>query len=145
MNATQRDELLSLQQEHDQLEQEVQEWRQWWKELGELGQPRLEEMGARVARFRQHLAAHFQHEEFRGPLAGPAPSAFAPQIAAVWKEHADLLSELDRLASRLQDSDCQAACWGAARAEFETFLDRLHRHEQFEAQVILSMACGEVS
>ena len=131
MNAT-TDRQNELQQEHDSLQQEIGEWRRWWNELSQMGEPHFGEMGTRLARFRDHLSQHFQHEEFRGPLAGRTD----PEAASVWREHAQLLGELDQLIARLQKCGSDVGCWGGARRDFEGLLDRLHAHEEHEDRIV---------
>lgn len=121
-----------LEQEHCELEREVADWREWWRELSELGQPCFGEMSDRLQHFRSRLSAHFQHEKLRGPLAGQP----GEPVAAIWRDHAQLLRDLDQLIARLQDCGPDACCWGGARREFEEFLDRLHAHELHEARLI---------
>lgn len=135
----------SLEHEHRELNREIEEWRRWWRELSELGEPHFGEMGDRLAQFREHLSAHFRHEEFRGPLAGPLPAQAADQAAAIWQEHAQLLAELDDLIRRLHACGPDVGCWGEARQAFETFLDRLHAHEVHESQVIARYIRGNLS
>ena len=131
MNST-RNYDLTLDQEHDQLEQEVLEWRRWWAELREMGEPHFGEMGDRLRHFRDRLSQHFQHEEFRGPLAGRTD----PDTARVWREHAQLIGQLDHLVDRLHRCGPDVGCWGGARRDFEEFLDRLHAHEANESRLI---------
>lgn len=131
MNSTQN-YVLSLEQEHEQLEQEILEWRRWWNELSQLGEPHFGEMGRRLSHFRDRLSQHFQHEEFRGPLAGRNE----PETAGVWREHAQLVGQLDQLVNRLHRCGPDVGCWGQARRDFEEFLDRLHLHEANEARLI---------
>lgn len=125
----------TLQQEHDDLEAEVQEWRKWWGELSQLGQPHFGEMANRLSKFRDHLSAHFQHEEFQGPLA-QEPGA---DVASLWREHAHLLAELDRHIERLRTCGPNAGCWGGARDEFEAFLNHLSRHEEHEKDILVGL------
>jgi hypothetical protein len=122
----------TLEQEHQAIEQEVAAWRRWWDELSQMGQPHFGEMGDRLARFRERLSAHFQSEEFRGPLAGRP----GPEVAALWREHAQMLAELDLLVARLHRCGPDVGCWGSARHDFESLLDRLHAHEQRETELI---------
>lgn len=127
---------MTLAQEHSALEREVAAWRDWWRELSEMGQPHFGEMGDRLARFREHLSKHFQHEEFRGPLAGRTGEA----VAGIWREHAQLIATLDQLIDRLHQCGPDVGCWGGARTEFEALLDRLHAHEEREADLIAQHA-----
>ncbi len=123
-----------IKKDHESLEKEIAEWREWWGELSELGSPHFGEMGDRVARFREHLAAHFEREEDEGflSLVIDADRDAAPQIAKLRDEHAELLAALDDLIARLRRGDPVLDCWGRAREEFEDFIDRLNCHEEAE-------------
>lgn len=126
---------LTLIQQHAELEREVADWRTWWRELSDFGQPRFGEMGDRLAGFRERLSRHFQEEEFRGPLAGRSGDS----VAALWRDHALLLADLDRMVERLQACGPDVGCWSGARTDFESFLDRLHAHEGREAELVESL------
>ena len=56
-------DIRQLSEQHRAMQREIAEWREWWHELDEFGQPRFEEMGVRLGRFHEELAAHFQLEE----------------------------------------------------------------------------------
>lgn len=135
--STQR-ESAALRNEHASLEREVAEWREWWTQLKEIGDPHFGEMGDRLARFRDHLSAHFQHEETQEclPLVLAVSPLTAQQIARLRDEHQQLLDDLDRLIERLHACDLERDCWGQARQDFETFLDRLNTHEAAEDRLL---------
>jgi hypothetical protein len=124
----------SLKREHSSLEREIREWREWWSQLKELGQPHFGEMGARLAQFREHLAAHFAHEESQKGLSllASLPDETVLRLASLRDEHGGLLSEIDGLIERLQAGEPQFSCWSDARNEFDAFLDRLDTHERAE-------------
>lgn len=125
---------VELEQEHQALQQEAEEWRQWWRELQDYGQPRFGEMGERIAHFQAHLQSHFQHEETSGPLAEGArvPPALRLHIRKLRIEHGQLLSELAAVIAGLNECGTAFANWGDARQKFEAFLDHLQRHDQEE-------------
>lgn len=127
-------EVAALKREHASLDDEIFEWRQWWGQLSELGEPHFGEMGDRLAQFREHLAAHFEHEERHGclSLVLELPDDLVQQTADLRDEHPRLLSELDELITRLRKCDPELDCWGKARDEFEAFLDQLNTHEDSE-------------
>ncbi|MCA9091537.1 MAG: hemerythrin domain-containing protein [Planctomycetaceae bacterium] len=129
--------LQSLFEEHRALQAECQQWRDWWTELSEMGAPHFGEMGDRLATFREHLASHFRHEETDGPLADRE----TPEVRALWQDHVELLSNLDLLIDRLHACGPEVGCWGDARRDFESFLDRLCQHD--EAENRLMSAAGE--
>jgi hypothetical protein len=129
-----RTEVASLKSEHTSLEREIAEWRHWWAELKEMGQPHFGEMGARLARFRGHLAAHFAHEESQKALSlvDDLPPETVRRLAELRDEHSGLLEELDGLVERLQSCQPQFDCWSDAREQFDAFLTRLDAHENAE-------------
>lgn len=124
----------SLTTEHSSLNREIADWREWWAELKEMGLPNFGEMGARLARFREHLAAHFEHEENEKSLAlvEQLPHETLDRLAQLRDEHAGLLADLDHIVERLQACDPQFEGWSDARSEFDAFLTRLKAHENAE-------------
>lgn len=126
-----------LKAEHESLSHEIDDWRKWWGELSQMGWPRFGEMGDRLARFREHLAAHFAHEERLGAL--PIVSEQSPEnvaaLAELQDEHRPLLEELQGLIDRLKQCEPDVDCWGNARQEFEVFLGKLYHHEEAEAKL----------
>lgn len=127
-------EAASLKREHASLIHEIDEWRDWWRELAEMGQPHFGEMGDRLAQFRDHLAAHFAHEKKQDYRAMDAelPVEKAGELARLRVEHAALLDDLDQLVDELQKCEPEIGCWSDARYEFEEFLNRLYAHEDAE-------------
>lgn len=137
-------ELLELQRvcrrAHAGLHEEIGEWREWWRQLCEIGQPNFGEMAARMAHFREHLEFHFSEME-RGGCASSFTKA-EPQISAeirkLKEEHPVLLKELDAIIEELHSLQPNV-CWGEARQRVEDFLDQLHEHEQAEERLIHSI------
>jgi uncharacterized coiled-coil DUF342 family protein len=132
-----RSKIDSLKSEHSSLEREIRDWRKWWAELKEIGKPNFGEMGLRLAQFREHLAAHFAHEESQKGLSlvENLRDETVEQLAGLRDEHASLLEELDRLIEQLQAREPKFSCWGDARKEFDAFLTRLDAHENAEEAV----------
>ena len=120
--------------DHESLDQDIAEWREWWSELREIGRPHFGEMGDRLAYVREHLTAHVAQEENEGLLSVVvgADREVVLRIAKLRDEHGELLADLDRIIVRLQCCEPPFDCWGMARAEFEDFLDRLNTHEEAE-------------
>ncbi len=127
-----------IKKDHESLEREIAEWRAWWGELSEIGNPHFGEMGDRLARFREHLAAHFKHEEDEGflSLVMEADRDLILQIAELRDEHGKLLAALDELIGRLHSCDPVLGCWGKARELFEDFIDQLNTHEESEEALL---------
>jgi iron-sulfur cluster repair protein YtfE (RIC family) len=136
MNTT-HEIVFELEQEHQALQQEVDEWRKWWQELQEFGQPRFGEMGERLAHFQAHMQSHFRHEETSGPLAESANMSptVQPRIRKLRNEHGQLLSELAAIIAGLSECGTAFANWGDARQGFEAFLNHLQRHDLEEHEL----------
>ena len=133
-------ERISLDQwtrEHDVLDREIGEWRVWWNELAQLGQPRLGEMRDRLAHFRDHLAAHFRTEEVGIlPTLTGLDSAVREHLELLFDEHEQMLQATDALIEKLSGDNPEIDCWGKARDEFEEILNGVLCHEILEAEFI---------
>lgn len=125
-------EAATIKSEHASLNREIADWRQWWEELKEMGQPHFGEMGGRLAQFRAHLVTHIAHEE---KLLSESTAEVAKQLPRLRDGHAGLLSELDRLIERLRACEPDFECWSAARLDFDRFLDHLQAHEADEERL----------
>ena len=127
-------ELDRFDQEHAELDRQVDEWRTWWCELSEMGQPRFSEMGQRLRTFRENLAEHMRHEESSRYLQGLARGNpdHQDEAAQLWRGHHQLLNRLDALIARLSSCNPDYCCWSAARRDFEAWLEALHTHEREE-------------
>lgn len=127
----------ALRNEHASLNREIEDWRAWWKELSDFGQPHFGEMGDRLALFRDHLRRHFEHEESveSMTMVRQLPSREVGLAADLRDEHATLLGELEQIIDALRACEPEFDCWGQARQAFETFLDRLHAHEEAEERI----------
>lgn len=120
-------------EQHD-LHHQIDDWREWWNELSELGEPRFGEMHDRVQSIRNHLATHFHHEEESGifqEISNLKPK-HAQQATQLLSDHQKLLNDLNRLCARLGTPEPEYATWGDARRSFEDFLDELEIHERNE-------------
>lgn len=134
-------EVKALRDEHASLDCDIAEWRSWWRQLNEMGDPHFGEMGDRLARFREHLQDHFSHEESDGclTLATKNSRGLSGQVKQLKSEHPELLDELDELIRRLHACDEEFSCWGQARQDFDAFLDRLNAHEAAEDALLERM------
>ena len=90
-------------------------------------------MGGRLAQFRAHLVTHVNHEE---SLLSEAPAEVKKALPRRRETHAALIAELDRLIERLRACEPDFECWGAARLDFEQFLDQLQMHEADEERLL---------
>lgn len=138
MNGTERGTLTEdFQNEQHTMHRKIDDWRQWWKELSDFGQPRFGEMRDRLQTFRDSLAAHFQHEEESGffqRLVDLEPECES-QVTQLLTEHQQFLNDLNRLCSRLGSAEPDFESWGEANQAFEEFLSKLERHEKQEHQL----------
>jgi hypothetical protein len=132
--------------EQDDIDREIECWRAWWKELREMGLPKLGEMSARVANIRNHLHEHFAHEEATGLLSDVADGdrELKKRATALLAEHQQLLAQLQDLVDKMSACGADQLCWGGAGQEFEAFLDRLAKHEQEESLVLRAVTKGSV-
>lgn len=123
-----------LKEAHEALQRSIQDLRQWWRELEQLGKPRFGEMGTRVHALRELLSEHFRLEEEGGYLKEPLNAAphRAPQAQALRADHTAILADLERLARQLEAAPCELDCWTAAWHELAAVLARLERHEHEE-------------
>jgi DNA repair exonuclease SbcCD ATPase subunit len=133
-----------LAEQHKAMEREISEWREWWHELDEFGEPRFEEMGVRLRRLHEGLAAHFQLEEQAGffeSILRTHPDR-SSEVAGFRHQHRELLSALEQLVERLSSPEAGYKTWGAARQDFEKFLNDLHAHEAAEGELGGGVASG---
>lgn len=138
MKNVKTDRLLPARQvSHQGLDREIAQWRSWWGELAEMGRPSFGEMASRIGCFRELLSKHFAEEEngvFLTLVTQAEPQTVA-RIAELQDEHRTFLRDIQRLIDRLSDQEQGIECWGAARDEFEEFLDRLNSHEEAEEEL----------
>ena len=135
---------MQLKHEQESLRREITEWREWWKELSEMGKPHFGEMGMRLSKIRDTLSQHFQHEE-QGqcfPEIIREDSSKVREVEQLTLEHGELLEELDRVIERVGSCGDDDLCWGDARDLCEAFLLRLEGHEDKENALIES--CREI-
>jgi hemerythrin len=140
--------LQMLLDEHQELCKQIDELRQFWDEVDELGQgPKYEEMGSRVRELRELLAKHFADEE-RGGYLAPAlerSPQFRVQAEQLKRQHQQLFDTLNRYIDRLQTCESTFHCWQEVRTEFEDFLRRLHEHEAAETAIVETASGNEIS
>jgi hypothetical protein len=123
-----------FQSEQHAMHRKINEWRRWWKELSDIGQPRFGELHDRLRSIRDHLAAHFQHEEQSGffqRVIEIEPEC-ADQATALLAEHQKFLNDLNRLCTKLGPEEPEFESWGEANQAFEEFLRELEQHEKQE-------------
>lgn len=139
MNALERKQIVEkLLGEQQMVHGFINQWRDWWCEVKEMGQPDFGEMSRRISKIRDELEKHFQHEENSAEireLAAIVPNV-QDQMSVLKQEHAELLMDLNVLLKELEECEEQHLCWGAARDAFEAFLNKLEQHEQRENQLL---------
>jgi iron-sulfur cluster repair protein YtfE (RIC family) len=124
--------------EQDSAHRKIAQWREWCRELCEMGDPRFGEMGTRLEQIRSDLSRHFTHED-RGGCFGKIAAAhpeLAERIARIEAQHEELLGDLDEMIERLETCEPGFSSWGDARTAFESFLNRLEQHERAESAVL---------
>ncbi|WP_437229894.1 hypothetical protein SH661x_001677 [Planctomicrobium sp. SH661] len=145
MNSTdpkQLRELLSAEQER--IEEAVREWKAWWTEMKQMGYPNFCELELYLARIKERLREHFEHEEQSGRLESLARSGSSdPQMhAQLLHEHAEILSRLNRLTDSLQMSHRSDFSWCSACQELDEILEELRSHEQREVDLANAAAAS---
>lgn len=128
-----------MSEEHDVLHKQIEDLRQFWNEVSQLGQgPKYEEMSGRVERLREILADHFANEERGGYLADAVDTAprLSESAKALEWQHAQFLNSLDRFIERLAKCESAYSCWEEVHAEFEDFMQRLDQHEADEMSLV---------
>lgn len=139
MNASLDKNLLQVfDREQEEIHKEISNWRRWWQELKEFGEPRCGEMSSRLTQIRAMLTGHIQREEREGLFSGEfLPRTSLEQLAErLSAEHAELIAELDDLIERLHGCKGKVLCWGEAGRLFETFLQHLEDHERVESEFL---------
>lgn len=129
-----------LQNEHAQLNREIEELRSWWQELRQIGSPHFGEMADRIHAFRDHLADHFQHEVSYRERAGATQLSknAHERLAELHGQHDQFLEKLDRLQVRLSACEPGFDCWGDAGCAFDAILNDLEEHEANERDIFAS-------
>ncbi len=119
------------------VDHQIATWREWWSELRELGAPNFGEMGARLGQLRDILERHFELEEQLAKAARPldTTAGVATRLEHWLSQPSGLLATLDEMIGRLESCEPAFACWGAAREEFEEFVERLYDHETEQADI----------
>ncbi|MEZ6063681.1 MAG: hemerythrin domain-containing protein [Planctomycetaceae bacterium] len=135
--AMQRD-LRRFAQEHSHLKSGITDLRSWIDEVSELGIPHFGEMGDRMKPLYAELCEHFAHEEVRGFLAEAI--ALLPHLSDdaddLRIEHSRLLTALDALICRLQESPPPFESWQRACQDLNEILDALNTHEHKEMEIL---------
>ncbi|MBD3676170.1 MAG: hypothetical protein HUJ26_21885 [Planctomycetaceae bacterium] len=124
--------------EQHELHHKINEWRDWWSELSELGEPRFGEMHDRLQLIRQKLRTHFHREEESGFLHenSDLKEKHSEQVTELLSDHRELLSDLDRLCEKLGATESGFVTWGQAKRSFDALLKELDRQEQIENQLM---------
>lgn len=127
-----------------ELMKQVDDLRQWWREVDELGVPKYGEMVSRIQVLRDSVAAHFRSEEEGGYLAAALAIApqFTQQAEILLAQHAGFLESLDRFATNLQADHPAFNSWQDVRDEFDKFVLEIRKHESAE-NAIMQAAFGE--
>ncbi len=128
------------QAEDHELEEQIDELRDWMQEVSQLGIPHFGETASRLLPLRKRLAQHFEREqEMIGELV-EADSASSPEMDGVRRnsthDHSQLLSRADDLIARLNQTDPPFDSWQAAMDEVAILAEALEQHEENEMESI---------
>ena len=126
-----------LAEEQKLVEKAVQQWKEWWTEMKQMGYPHFGELGLHLSRIYQGLKNHFEHEEKSGHLEHLANAASADPNTYIRlvEEHSEILARLKGLTDRLQIYTSSEFSWVNACQEFDSILDSLRCHEQKEMEL----------
>lgn len=123
--------------EHQDLMHKIEQLRQFWHEVCELGiGPKCQELADRIADIREHLQQHFDSEErdgYLGPALNVAPR-YSEEAEELRAQHVRLLQTLDALGARLRTGDHEV--WNNACAEIAAFVNELETHEHAENNIV---------
>lgn len=123
--------------EHTLLLARIEELRQFWREVCELGDgPKFGEMASRVSNLRSLLQGHFADEEHGGYFASVLKVAprFTDEARQLQAQHAEFLECLDQLIECLRKSQCGS--WQNVCDGFEQFVEDLRKHERREHDLL---------
>lgn len=132
-----------LSDEHEEVQTEIAEVKQFWSEVNQLGiRPKYEEMGFRISHLRNLLEKHFAFEEQGGNLesAVAATKCDSSKAKQLMQDHVEFLKSLDKFIARLECCESAYTCWQEVKSEFDEFLKRLEKHEA-EETAIVRQAC----
>ncbi|QDT91527.1 hemerythrin domain-containing protein [Gimesia algae] len=138
-----REQFLKTSNGHRNITDAISELRTFWIEVTEIGcGPQFEEMGARLYRFRNQLASHFDEEEqvFYG-LEKAADTTSREKLQQLRDEHHIFLDRLTDAAEHLK-CDCEHLTfvdWEKMGDELDDIIDRLADHEVAETELINKM------
>ena len=126
-----------------ELEACLDEVRDWMREVSQFGIPHFGETATRLRPLRERLVRHFEREDSMiAQLAKSYPPP-SPEIDAVRSQSAHdhnlLLSRLDDLMQRLNETEPPITSWQAAMDEIELFVDALELHEEQESESIKNL------
>ncbi len=112
--------------------------------IGPDEHPSFAEVGRILARLRQELAQHFAEEEGGGCMdeAVSRCPRLAPEVKRIEAEHAEILTDIDRLKDEAALPPTPANQMAVQR-EFDRLYERLQAHERAE-NAILAQGFGMV-
>ena len=126
--------------EHRALDVFIEGFRQWAYQVSQRGLPRFGETAARLQQLHQRLEEHFACEDDLASQFATSRIGLSPEVDAnrrqVAQDHNSLLSRLQRLIEKLNETDPPFASWQAATDQVDRLLDALDQHEEQEADSI---------
>ncbi|MFG0261087.1 MAG: hypothetical protein ACF788_01680 [Novipirellula sp. JB048] len=138
----------SWKREHSDLQHELDVLRDW---ICDAAAPRAAESSDaanRLLQIRDRLVDHFVREDQIGRQLREHYPKGSLEVEASYRQacqdHEELLSEVDDLASRLDEVGVPFESWGEAVHEVTLFIDRVEEHEENEAEHVRWLAPPEV-
>lgn len=122
------------QRKHLERLERIQELRDWWHQICELGEPRLDELNSRLVSLSNIIREHFADEEQPPSTCDVAdlPPRLQTGVARLRQEQQVILDELDALTKRLQSENAHLLSESSVCQDLEQTLGHLERHEHAE-------------
>ncbi|TWU22499.1 hypothetical protein Pla52o_35570 [Novipirellula galeiformis] len=131
-------------QEHTNLQQELDAFRDWTCEVASQQAAEFSDAAMRLLQIRDRLVDHFVREDQIGRQLREHYPKGSVEVEASYRQacqdHEELLSELDDLADRLDQVDPPFESWMEAVHEVTLFIDRIEEHEECEAEHVRWLA-----
>ncbi len=128
------------QSEDRELEDRVDELRDWMQEVNQLGIPHFGETAGRLRPLRRLLVGHFDREDEMMAQLAKAYPASSPEVHGAQEhsthDHLHLLCRVDELINRLAETEPPFDSWQAAMDDVEILVEALEQHEEDESDCV---------
>ena len=138
-----RGEFVQWKNEHDELDLQLSELRQWFETDRRLQTVPFAEAVRRLKLLQSQLENHFSGEQRLGELLARVRGASSPELEAsirqANKDHEILLKRLTALVESANMAEGEFDSWQAFAYEFSLFVDVLEQHEEMEESNVRSL------